>query len=462
MNDYDIVIIGSGVGGTAVGALLASKNLNTLLIEKNEIIGGRCSTYEKDGFKIDVGVHSFARSDKGPLGKVLEMIGMESAIDWNILGPGESRWYYKGDFHGFPEDLRKFIPKEELMKLLSLITEVSKIKDTSKLDEIDVKSWLTQYTNNALIHRYFYMISGLYFVIPYHQVSTGEFIRCLTSLSKYQSVGYPKGGCISIPLAYVEGIKKMGGKILTKTTANKIVVEDGKVKGVELDNGEFISSNIVISNAGIKDTVNTLVGREHFENVFLQKVDNLLYSLSAITLKLALKKPITPYKMVVSFSSEDVEEYYSQMSKGKVPDEIDYFIPVPSNYHSTMAPKENQLLTAGTIVPRENFEKNKKEWIENSLNTLENVFPGLSANLLWYDVTTPEDIDLMYGKQSAVVGIAQTNNQSGINRPSVALPIEGLYMVGGDAGGWGIGTELAAMSAIECSNTILEKALIQK
>jgi phytoene dehydrogenase-like protein len=53
LSDYDIVIIGSGVGGTAVGALLASKNLNTLLIEKNEIIGGRCSTYEKDGFKID-------------------------------------------------------------------------------------------------------------------------------------------------------------------------------------------------------------------------------------------------------------------------------------------------------------------------------------------------------------------------------------------------------------------------
>jgi len=164
LSDYDIVIIGSGVGGSAVGALLASKKLNTLLIEKNEIIGGRCSTYEKNGFKIDVGVHSFARSDKGPLGKVLEMIGMEGAIDWSIVEQGESRWHYKGNFYGFPEDFRKFLPKEELMKLLSLINEVSKIKDTSILDEIDVKSWLTQYTNNALIHRYFYLISGLYFV----------------------------------------------------------------------------------------------------------------------------------------------------------------------------------------------------------------------------------------------------------------------------------------------------------
>ena len=42
------------------------------------------------------------------------------------------------------------------------------------------------------------------------------------------------------------------------------------------------------------------------------------------------------------------------------------------------------------------------------------------------------------------------------NRPRVTLPIEGLYIVGGDAGGWGIGTEMAANSAIDCSKTILK------
>lgn len=64
MSDYDVVVIGGGVGGTAVGAILSSQGLGTLLVEKNEIIGGRCSTYEKEGFKIDVGVHSFGRTKK--------------------------------------------------------------------------------------------------------------------------------------------------------------------------------------------------------------------------------------------------------------------------------------------------------------------------------------------------------------------------------------------------------------
>jgi phytoene dehydrogenase-like protein len=457
LQDYNVIVIGSGIGGSAVGALLAKNHLSALLVEKNDLIGGRCSTYEKEGFKVDVGVHSFARTGKGPLGKVLKDIDMEDAINWNIVGNGESRWNYKGDYYGLPEDFRKLLPKKDVMKLLGLINDLAKIKDTHELDEVDVKSWLNHYTNNDLIHRYFYMISGLYFVIPYHVVSTGEFIRCLTSLNKYQSVGYPKGGCISIPSAYIEGMEKEGGKVLTNTTVSKVIVEDGKVRGVELDTGEFISSDIVISNAGIKETINNLVGRVHFEKEFLNGVDHLSYSLSAITLKLALKKPITPYKMVISFGSENAEEYYAQLTRGNVPDEIDYFIPVPSNYHSSMAPKGMQLLTAGTMVSRENFERNQRRWIENSFTSLEKVFPGLSDNLLWYDITTPKDIDSLYGKQGSVVGIAQTTTQSGFNRPSISLPIEGLYMVGGDAGGWGIGTELAAMSAIECSKIIIKK-----
>ena len=90
------------------------------------------------------------------------------------------------------------------------------------------------------------------------------------------------------------------------------------------------------------------------------------------------------------------------------------------------------------------------------------MFPGLSENMLWYDITTPEDIYNSYGKEASVIGVSQIVNQVGINRPSVSLPIKGLYMVGGDAGGWGIGTELAAQSAFECFNAIIHNLSIQK
>ena len=215
MIDYDAIIIGSGVGGTGIGALLASKGLKTLLIEKNGVIGGRCSTYTKEGFKIDVGIHSFGRTSKGPLGEILNRIGKQDAVEWVLARNPGPRWYHKGKFWAFPRELVNFVPHSDFSVIMKLFRDVMRIKDTQKLDSISVKSWLSEYTNNTLIHSFISIFSSIYLVTPYYLASAGEFVRCLSSLSKDMSLGYPKGGCIAVPLAYIEGIKKYGGIVKT-------------------------------------------------------------------------------------------------------------------------------------------------------------------------------------------------------------------------------------------------------
>ena len=331
------------------------------------------------------------------------------------------------------------------------------IQDTKELDAIDLKSWMSRYTENTLIHSFINNICALYFVVPYYEASAGEFVRCLSTLTRDLSTGYAKGGCVSIPLAYAQGIRNFGGDVRTGVSVERIVVEEGRVQGVELEGGEFVSSRIVISNAGIRETVNNLVGRNHFDSEYLEKIDGLKYSMSAITLKLALEKPITHYKIINALTMEDPEEKFSSIMEGKVPDTVDLFIPVPSNYDPSLAPEGKQLIIAGTAVPRENFERNREKWINNSMKTLEEIFPELSSNLMWWEAKTPKDLEHLGGKEATVVGVAQTVDQVGDKRPSQVLPVEGLYVVGGDAGGWGIGTELAATSAIELSEIILKK-----
>ncbi|MFX1468647.1 MAG: phytoene desaturase family protein [Promethearchaeota archaeon] len=457
MSDYDLIIIGGGIGGTAIGAILASKGFKTMLIEKNEFIGGRCSSYEKDGFKIDVGVHTFGRTSRGPHGKILNMIGMENVIDWVLCRNPGPRWFYQGKFWKFPSDLKELIPAYDFSSFMKLFRDIMKMKNLEEFESKSTKSLLSKYTNNNLVHTFVNIISLLYFVVPYYQTSASEFVRCLSSLTADFSIGYPKGGCISIPLAYAQGIKNFGGNIQTNESVKKIIIENNKVQGIELDNGKFISTNIVISNAGIRETVNNLVGKNYFESKYLKFIDNLKYSFSALTLKVALKKPITDFKLITSFSLDDPEENFNSLIQGKVPEDVFLFVPIPSNYDSNLAPKGKQLLIAGTVVLKENFLKNKEKWIKNSLKSLEIIFPDLSDNLLWYDVSTPNDLDKLGGKEASVIGIGQIPNQTGNDRPSQKLPIEGLYLVGGDAGGWGIGTELAAKSALECSEMILEK-----
>lgn len=58
--NYDVIVIGSGVGGSGCAALLAAAGYQTLLIEKNERLGGACSSYYKNGYTIDIAVHMFA------------------------------------------------------------------------------------------------------------------------------------------------------------------------------------------------------------------------------------------------------------------------------------------------------------------------------------------------------------------------------------------------------------------
>ncbi len=61
-----IVVIGTGVGGAGVAALLAGRGHKVTLLEKNAFIGGKCSTFEKDGYLVDTGVHMFSMGGSDP------------------------------------------------------------------------------------------------------------------------------------------------------------------------------------------------------------------------------------------------------------------------------------------------------------------------------------------------------------------------------------------------------------
>ncbi|MDQ0779059.1 phytoene dehydrogenase-like protein [Streptomyces aurantiacus] len=76
------VMIGSGIGGSALTLLLAHAGLPVTLLEKNKHLGGSCAGYDKRGFRIDFGTHLFTRGPSGPLGQVLQRAGHPDALQF--------------------------------------------------------------------------------------------------------------------------------------------------------------------------------------------------------------------------------------------------------------------------------------------------------------------------------------------------------------------------------------------
>ncbi|HUY00262.1 MAG TPA: NAD(P)/FAD-dependent oxidoreductase [Candidatus Deferrimicrobium sp.] len=491
LEDYDVIVIGSGVGGTGCGAILAHAGLKTLILERNARLGGACSSYVKEGFTIDVACHFFSHGMQGRFGKILNRIGMVSKKDGKLVSDvlqfnsdltSKGRIKFKGrpGYTQMGMDLTlgsksqaeaketkevdeksgfKKAEQKELVTVIGSMLQMSKKKIRELAErQIDLKSWVSEITTNKKVHDFVAMMCGTFFTIPPRLASASEYIICLQETVFSNDTAYPLGGSIAIPTAFAQGILKYGGEVRTNANVSKIIIENNRVVGV-ICNDKEIRGKIIVSNAGIKRTVSELVGESYFEKEYVQFVKDLMPSYSAIAYKFALSKPLI--KEDFAFVQLTQTKFGPLADKGdeeKAPMAASYLMPIPSNMDPHLAPPGKQLIIVGTAAPP--FVKNWKRWTAIYYQDILSFYPELEDLAEFVDTTTPLDIVKYIGKEGGPVeGTALTPSQSGKNRISSELPIEGLYVVGDTAGvdTHGVGTQLAADSALKGADLILMK-----
>ncbi len=470
-----VLIIGSGIGGSGFGALLINtRNYEIELFEKNSLIGGRFSTYEKEGWKLDVGCHLIANCENGPIGWILNEIGRANDVKWSYARNPTPKFFYIDKFLLFPRELiRLNISSKDLKNLLSLMKDLNSFSETElqKLEEeqVDMRTFLSNYTKNMKVLSLFSFFAGLYFVIPDFLTPASEWIRCQRDILNFKTSGYPIGGTISIPKAFCKFIEDNGGKVHTNTEVKEIVIENGKAIGIRTDQG-IIKGDLIISNVGVKTTVQTLIAKELVDTEYFKKINSYEYSLATIQTKIALDRKITDEKMIMFVGQEISQDNwdkkaFEEKNFMKLLQDVDFhpilFIPIVSNLDPSLVPEGKQLIIAGGGCPTPsqgfNNEDHKKMWEGAIIRSLEKIFPSIRNHILWTETTSPEDINNFVNKDGTVIGIGQTTEQVGINRPSHEIPgIKNAFCCGADTGRTGIGGELAANSAIELYKKILK------
>jgi phytoene dehydrogenase-like protein len=467
---FDALIVGAGVGGCAVGALLAHNGYKVRLFDKNKIIGGRCTTYEYKGFKLDLGVHLFGVGPNGYLGEVLNRIGMPDAIKWVLSKDPRPLMYYCGEKLIYSRKAMSQIAEKhapgEFDKAMQFFADCMSIrkKKIRELYYTPFTEFLNQYTTNKIIHTLLAGIVGQYFCVLPTDASAGEFIQCFRQVANSRSSAYPIGGCIAIPLAYAKLIEQNGGELMLNAKVKKINVENDKATSIELEDGTTYESDIIISNADIQNTVSNLVGEKLFPSEYVKRIKNLQYAQYCLSIKVALDQKITDQKLILSmpYDYSELDDKLTGIFSGEIPDKIGGMITSPTNYDPKLSPPGQQSIFFGTgCLPGESADKYRKIG-EKCLESLIEVLPEIEDHILWYKTDPPTLVESYAGEYGNIIGVAQTVDQIHERRPSQITPINGLYIVGAEAGGHGIGAELAANSAMELAEILLEKTIPAK
>jgi len=192
---------------------------------------------------------------------------------------------------------------------------------------------------------------------------------------------------------------------------------------------------------------------------------------SAHQLKLGLRRPLVDEGCVIGgltgsgmttadLSIELMERTVAAIEAGQVSDPLALYAPVPSNYDPSLAPPGHQLIVASIYGPvRADPADPPEVWRERALDAVAGVIPGLRDQLVFAEMTAVPSVGRWMGKTSnAAICNGQVPGQVGRDRLPVATPIRGLWLCGDGAGGRGVGTELAASSAIEAAGQILRAA----
>jgi len=386
--DPDVIVIGAGIGGTAVGALLAHQGRKVCLVERNPFIGGRCASYQKEGFVVDVFVHMFGRCEKGPFGEILRRVGRPGALRWWHASP-ESRPVLFIDDKACPYPDPSFSSREETAAVYrafglddKAVEEAFRLRAaidgmpherTFDLDGTPYSSWLRTFTDNQTLLAIEHQKVLLYSVVTSREASAGEMIRLMANTHRDASIGYPFGGCSAIPEAFASVIRDAGGCIRLGAAVSAILLENGKARGVRLDSGEEVRAPLLVSNAGIKETMLRYVDEANLPADYLDRVKSLTTGklveetpVGMIYLKLALDAPVIDAPVIFRNVREGLLEGLGRLMQGIADDRppsghkgINIFIPVPSNMDGRerpdpVTPIEN-LFLVGSDVGRDNI-----------------------------------------------------------------------------------------------------------
>lgn len=437
---WDVVIIGSGIGGLTAGAYLAKHGAKVLICEQGRQPGGYFTSFNRKGYTFDGGIQGC--EDTGILLPMLRELDLLDRIELR----------YSKLAYGFPDF---FCPMECIDDLRHFYGHLKKVfpHESRALDRIRMEAIafcrvmeaMTKAPNpmylsprEAILQApgwFFRHASGLKGIKKFSDLldtPIDEYLATFVTdrkLIRFLSVGnrgnpaafgmsfayammdyyYPaKGGIRAIPDLLAQSILEKGGEIRYGTLVERIIVENGKASGVELQGGETLRAPFTINNGDLRRTFTEMVPPSEVPGEYLRRLQQADPGESVFSVYLGVDMPTEEIPTqgcghilhMPTYDTLDVAEIHSN------PDFYGralMMLMVPTLHDRALAPKGKSIVILQCAASMRSLEQwgtnngrrtkkykaHKKEIASQLIRNAEQIIPGLSKRIEVQIESTP-------------------------------------------------------------------------
>jgi phytoene desaturase len=459
------IVIGSGFGGLAAAVRLGARGYRVTVLDKLDAPGGRAYVHRQDGFTFDAGPTVITAPFL--FEELWELCGrkMSDDVDLRPVTPFYRIRFHDGeefDYTGDAEAMRREVARlspgdvegyESFVKTSEAIFRVgfeqlahvpfSSWTDMARIvpDMVKLQSYRTVY---GLVSKYIkdervrQVMSFHPLLVGGNPFSTTSIYTLIAFLERRWGVHFPIGGTGALVKGLVSLIEGLGGTVRCGAEVKRIVVENGRARGVELASGERLDASVVVSNADSAWTYKYLVGKEHRKRWTDTRIEKQRYSMSLFVWYFGTKRQYPDVKHHTILLGPRYRGLLDDIFERHVlADDFSLYLHRPTATDPALAPEGCDAFYVLSPVPN---LKSGTDWsacaerYRTSIEALleKTLMPGLSGSIATSRLLTPQDFqDRLLSFRGAAFGIEPVLTQSAFFRPhNASEDVEGLYLVG--------------------------------
>jgi len=492
MPKYDVIIIGSGLGGLLCGSILSKEGKSVCVLEKQHQFGGNLQTFKRDGKTFDTGIHYVGGLGKGQnLHQYLKYIGIiddlkiqqldQNAFD-KINFEGKTYSYAQG-FDNFIDTLAVDFPeeKEALTEYIKKIKEICShfplfnIRPNLGLDneemyfEESIGSFLQSITTNKTLQNVLAGNNMLYAGDPF---KTPVALHALITYSLIEGAYRFENGSQQFADLLIETIQNKGGTLLNNSEVQELKVADRKIESAVLSNGKIIEADNFISTIHPSITLD-MTDTKLLRKSYRSRINDLEETISVFSVNFSLKPNSFPYinHNYYHFNEDNVWSV-PNYDPEKWPQEYLFFtLPKVKStkyaetatamtymkYNEVKQWENSQVGNRGKV-----YEEFKKQKAELLINQVEKQYPGFKASINKYYTSSPLTMKNYTGtKNGSMYGIVHDSNDALRTRISPKTKIPNLLLSGQNVNIHGV-LGVTIGSVLTCTELLGMEYLIEK